>query len=139
MNTVNRAFALIKASRQVVKINPSLLSYPVLTMVAMGIWFAILAIPLYFLEKSGFVISDKSWLGVLAMILSVLSVQFITIFFLAASYSAADAALQGEKMKVKVALAKAWAARKEIVLWALLSGAVSIAIHYLEEKFDKFS
>ncbi|HLC43692.1 MAG TPA: DUF6159 family protein [Patescibacteria group bacterium] len=137
MNTFKRSMALLESGRRAMKINKSLMYYPVISLIATIIMIAIMvgvgisattSLPSFDFEHS--------WITWLLFIIFYLVAQFIGIFVNSAFFLAAEAALQGEKTTIKKTFHITWTLRKEIAAWALLTGTVGIILRAIEEKVD---
>jgi hypothetical protein len=153
MTSFQRSLALLKASHQVVAINPSLGWYPfvalggfILSLVAVA--GPTLGIAMYILFRLGLLTqanveqwlssgpSLHAWPIFLVAFLYILIVQWIVVFVNSAFYLAADAALQGERLALRAALAQAWKRRWRITQWAFASAVMGAVIQIGREKLD---
>ena len=142
MKAIQRSIALIKASRQIVSINPNLVAYPLVSTFFSLILISVFMVPLVYFQTPSHTL--PSWVtpamahyGPAAIsLVSLVLFQWLSAFVGSAFYVAADAALQGERMPFKVAFGQAWQNRLLITKWAVFAGLIGFVINQLEQRLN---
>ncbi|MDZ5810806.1 DUF6159 family protein [Halorubrum sp. AD140] len=129
-----RGFDITRDSLRVFTREPSLLLLPVLSLLAVGSAFAVLAAILF---QQGLVASlvtnDLYQYGVLFCAIAISS--SVATFFNAAVVHCAAQLFDGNSTSVRDGLAAAWRARRQIAAWAVVSATLGTVLYILDEKF----
>ncbi|HSI20818.1 MAG TPA: DUF6159 family protein [Verrucomicrobiae bacterium] len=145
MGRISRSFQLLQASRQVFTINPSLVWYPFVALASFLSTLILVIAPLsaggaylayrlgYLTEANAESFFDSPYLAIVG-VLFVFALQLVTIFVNTAFYIAAEAALNGEKMRMRLAFSKAWTHRKRLAQWAIVGTLVGVILNIIHEK-----
>ncbi len=137
MGTFKNSVGLVKASWRVLRDEPGLVWLPVVSALASIVVIATFALPLVGVdvlfgdaESSFGSVADWVLIGVLYFVLG-----FITIFFNAAVVFAANERLEGRDTNFSGALSGAWARKRKILEWSLVTTTVNIILRAIAERF----
>ena len=129
-----RGFDITRDSLRVFTREPSLLLLPVLSLLAVGRAFAVLAVIVF---QQGLVASlvtnDLYQYGALFCAIAISS--SVATFFNAAVVHCAAQLFDGNSTSVRDGLAAAWRARRQIAVWAVVSATLGTVLYILDEKF----
>jgi hypothetical protein len=145
MSRIRRSFALLRASREVMSINPQLAAYPFVTVAWVVGFYLVIGLPLTFaavyllagpamFTMEGPSLESNLWPVYALNILFMLVAYFIAIYVNSAFYVAADAALQGEKVRMHQAFAKVSHLKKRILQWVAVSTVVSVVLEFIRSR-----
>ena len=144
---LSRSWLLFRTSLQVIRDNPKLLLFPVVTAVCTGVIMLFFFAPAL-LYRSGQPLGQAAhwetlgrraahptgyFYGYLAVVY--LTSMFLATFFNAAFYNEILKALAGDPVSIRSGLASAWSRVHSILMWSLLAGTVGLIIKALEERF----
>jgi hypothetical protein len=144
-----RSYALLKASYQVLRMQPRLLVYPFASLIAFIATMLLIVAPAalglsYLLHRLGFVTEANaeqffsSWPAYALMAVLMLVVQLVMNLFNVAFYEAADAALQGETIGFWTTMKRAWLRKKRILQWTVFSAVVGLGLAIIHDKLGIF-
>ncbi|MFD1571868.1 DUF6159 family protein [Halorubrum laminariae] len=129
-----RGFDITRDSLRVFTREPSLILLPVLSLLAVGSAFAVLAAIVF---QQGLVESlvtnDLYQYGVLFCAIAISS--SVATFFNAAVVHCAAQLFDGNSTSVRDGLAAAWRARRQIAVWAVVAATLGTVLYILDEKF----
>lgn len=145
MNSFQRSRALFRASRKVLRLNPSIAYYPIFYILTFALVNALVIGPIGYFNLFGIAnfmgSTDTSQFPLAALpflILLYIVQTWVFVYFNAACYLAADAALNGKKMSIRRSLVLAWKARASLAKWSFFTGIIGAGLRYLEDKLNIF-
>jgi hypothetical protein len=136
MGTLSRTWEIMRASWAVLKRDPELLVFPVLSFIAFLLVMGSFLLPL--LGEGG--LQSLGWIGEsgpLAYVLGFLfyvATAFVVIFFNSALIGCALARMTGKDPTVGFGLRVAWRRLPQIFLWTLATGTVGLLLRIVEER-----
>ncbi|SDY39059.1 DUF6159 family protein [Halopenitus persicus] len=129
-----RGFDITRDSLRVFTQEPSLVILPVLSLLAVGSAFAVLAaIALQQGLVASLVTNDLYQYG--AMFCAIAISSSVATFFNAAVVHCAAQLFDGNPTSVRDGLAAAWRARRQIAVWAVVAATLGTVLYILDEKF----
>lgn len=127
-----RGIALIKDSLLVLKDNPKLTLFPVLSGVS-----ALAFLALFLGSTFGvFTVTGSLEVSLALLFVGYLVTTFITVFFTAALVSESRNVFDGAEPDLKRGMAAAWAVRRKLLAWALISATVGVILNAIESSSD---
>jgi len=129
-----RGFDIARDSLRVFTREPSLLLLPVLSLLAVGSSFAVLAAILFQQGLVELVVTNEIYkYGALFCAIAISS--SLATFFNAAVVHCAAQLFEGNSTSVRDGLAAAWRARRQIAVWAVVAATLGTVLYILDEKF----
>jgi hypothetical protein len=141
MGTIKRGLALLKASRQVIKINPMLGLYPFFASFSVIILVSAVFGAGYFVapELAVKIATQPDTpvgpvlTGVFTL-LGLIALTWVTTFLNVIFYLMASAAIEGSRLKLGLAIKEAWTYKGVITSWAIVAATVGYLIRLVQER-----
>src|SRR5215813_14272217 len=140
MGRFARGLALLRSSWSVLRQDPKLLVFPMITMVALTLVLASFALPFLLDHNLARGVTDRAHGGggrVLAYVLTFLfylATNFVIIFFNTALIACVMKRFRGEEVSLGDGLAAAMGRLPQIIGWALVAATVGMILKLLEER-----
>ena len=132
IDRLKRGIALIKDSLVVLKDNPKLTLFPLVSGVSAIAFLALLLGSTF----GAFVLTENFVIALAMLFVGYLVTTFITVFFTAALVSESRKVFDGAEPSLKRGMGAAWEVKSKLLAWALISATVGIILNAIEGSSD---